>query len=302
MDQIRIPNFYPEDFLEFLHISGLHESAVLMASSMSMDTVLSKIKSDYEFNPSLELKPHSLDDELAKTVGLCDINQLRFLRSIASSLPAGSNILEIGTYLGATSLALLQGARLSGSRLTSIDVYSGFPDAEINTLDVEQCFHWEHLAWQNNVFPYSDIVNSYHGCALPILKELLRNEKKFDLIFLDTAHDIESIAEFTLISCLANEGCLFVLDDVIDYNTHMTSAWMMSLKYFFAYPRFFRSRYALARLKNTYMPMNFKFNSENVFEEAIKISGAVKVEAARGRKFKVSRLATRRDGFIINID
>ena len=108
---------------------------------------------------------------------------------------------------------------------------------------------WEHLEWQNNVSKYSELVTSYHGCSIPVLKDLIRQQKEYDLIFVDTAHEMDSFAEFALIACLASNNCIFILDDVIDFNKEMTSAWLMSLKYNFSFPKFFNSTYALARPK-----------------------------------------------------
>ena len=187
-------------------------------------------------------------------------------------------------------MALLQGARESESNLTSIDVYTGFHDGRIKTERSDQCMHWEHLEWQNNVSNYSDLVTSYHGCAVPILKDLLRKQKKYDLIFLDTAHDLESIAEFTLISCVASEKCLFILDDVVDFNNDMTSAWLLALKYYFAFPRF-HSSYAMARLKHTSMPMNFKANPSDVFGNISAIASYIEKKISEGCKFTVHKRA-----------
>ena len=242
-----------------------------------------------------------LDDELKNIKGLCQTNHLRFLRGLTSRLPTGSNILEVGTYVGATSLALLQGARQSGCKLTSIDLYTGFPDAKITTRKSDQCIHWEYLEWQNNLINYSDLVTTYQGCSIPILKELVGKGKKYDLIFLDTDHGPESLSELTLISCLASENCLFVLDDVIDYNHDMTLAWLTSLKYHFAFPRFFDSRYTLARPKTTSMPINFKTAYASVFKEISEMADFLEDNINKGCKFSTSKIESGAEGFTINI-
>ena len=254
----------------------------------------------YEYKQEEE-ENEKLNKELEKVRRLCKLDHLKLLRNITKNMAADSKILEVGSYLGATTLALLQGARLSNSRVTSIDVYTGIHDAKIKTERCDQSMHWEHLEWQNNVSDYADIITSYHGCAVPILRDFVRQRMKFDLIFVDTAHDIESIAEFTLISCLASENCLIILDDVVDYNNEMTTAWLMSLKYNFGFPKFFDSSYAIARLKNTSMPMNFKVNTKDVYKKITEIARYLDKEIEGGRNVTVTIMEPEKNGFLINI-
>ena len=228
------------------------------------------------------------------------MNELKLLRNIASGLPAGSNILEIGTYVGGTSLALLQGAKYSDCKYTSIDAYASFSDIQNRTNHTSQCMHWEHLEWQNNISKYSELVTSYHGCSIPVLKDLIRQQKRYDLIFVDTAHELDSVAEFALIACLANDNCIFILDDVVDFNKEMTSAWLMSLKYNFSFPRFFNSTYAIARPKNTHMPLNFNARYSGIFEKISEITDLVDSKIKDGCKISTISNADKQTGFNLN--
>ena len=140
--------------------------------------------------------------------------------------------------------------------------------------------------WVYNVSKYAELVTSYHGCSIPILKNLIREQKKYDLIFIDTAHELDSLAELALVSCLANENCLFTRRRT-DY-TKKWSVWLMSLKYNFAFPKFFQSRYTLARTKNAPMPLNFKANTSSIFEKVSEITDHISGKLQEGCKIRVS--------------
>ena len=303
MDRIQVSNFSPEELIEFTYMAGLHQRSVILANALGREDLLESIKEKYEHRSLIENEfGDELNNELEEVRSLCSMKQLKFLRNVASNLPAESSILEIGTYVGGTSLALLQGASYSNCKYTGIDVYAGFANAPSSTNSVYQCMHWEHIEWQNNVSKYSELVTSHHGCSIPILKDLINEQKKYDLIFVDTAHELDSLAEFALIACLANENCLFILDDVIDFNKEMTSAWLMSLKYNFSFPRFFHSKYALARPKNARMPLNFKAEISNVFKNISEICDHISSKIEEGRRVHVSKNEDAETGFFLNID
>ena len=130
---------------------------------------------------------------------------------------------------------------------------------------------------------------------------MIKEQKKYDLIFIDTAHELDSLAEFALISCLANDNCLFVLDDVVDFNPEMTAAWLMSLKYNFAFPKFYQSRYALARPKNTTLPLNFKASFSGIYEQVSEIADFINSKIEQGCRFSIDEDESRDSGFSINM-
>ena len=302
MNRLKISKFSQEEFIEFAYIAGLHKRANIIANVLGLEDLLKHIQK-YDCNlPSEKKFSEELNNELNNVEGLCDMDQLEFLRDSASALPPGSNILEIGTYVGGTSLALLQGAKYSKSKYTSVDVYAGFTHVKHATNHISECMHWEHLEWQNNTSKYAELVTSYHGCSIPVLRDLVREQKKFDLIFVDTAHELDSLAEFALISCLANDNCLFVLDDVIDFNKEMTSAWLMSLKYNFAFPKFFRSKYALARPKRTQFPLNFKTEISGVFEKVSEVAEFISSKIKDGCKVSIEKNEDEGTGFCLIFD
>ena len=303
MNRLQISNFSQEEFVEFAYIAGLHKSAKIIGNALGLESLLKNIQKKYEYNHSTEKKFNDeLNNELKTVKGLCDMDQLEFLREAASVLPAGSNILEIGTYVGGTSLALLQGAKYSDCKYTGIDVYAGFSHVKNATNSISECIHWEHLEWQNNTSKYAELVTSHVGCSIPVLRDLVREKKKYDLIFVDTAHELDSLAEFALIACLANDGCLFILDDVIDFNKEMTSAWLMSLKYNFAFPKFFHSKYALARPKRTQYPLNFKADISGVFEKVSEVADYISSKIEEGCKVSHQEVECGETGFCVCFD
>ena len=97
----------------------------------------------------------------------------------------------------------------------------------------------------------------YHGCSVPLLREFVKQGLTFDLIFLDSSHEIETHYELALLSCLASNNCKFIFDDVIDFNDEMSSGWSIMLKYFLGFPSFFEDKFAIAYSRNTAIPMNF---------------------------------------------
>ena len=303
MEKIQFDDFAPEELLEYLYVAGLHNKARVIAEVMGFNDYFELLQRKYEYKQSEQSNLEQMDEEFYLIQGLTwQMRHLKFLRNIVISLPPRSNILEIGTYLGSSTLALLQGAKINDCKLTAIDVYSSFPDSRLNTSNSNECMHWEYLEWQNNVSKYSELVSSYHACSIPMLKHFISQQKKFDLIFLDTAHDLETQSELALISCLASENCLFVLDDVIDYNQEMTSAWLTSLKYSFSFPQFFDSKYALARPKNSPLPLNFKANSAELFNSISEIVSIIEFKKSIGCTFAVEPIGGCLSGFTIMIN
>ena len=123
MNRLQISNFSQEEFVEFAYIAGLHKSAKIIGNALGLS--LLKISKKYEYNHSTEKKFNDeLNNELKTVKDFATWISLN-LREAASVLPAGSNILEIGTYVGGTSVALLQGANIATAN-TGIDVYAGF--------------------------------------------------------------------------------------------------------------------------------------------------------------------------------
>ena len=174
MNTIHIPNFSKEEFLEFLYIAGLHKRADLFANVLDLENLLKIIREKYRYvNSSTNHFTADQNEELKTAFGLCETYELKFLRDIASELPAGSNILEVGTYVGGSSLALLQGAKHSKSKYTGVDVYAGFPNVKFSTNNNVRCMHWEHIEWQNTTAKYSELITTYHGCSIPLLKNLI---------------------------------------------------------------------------------------------------------------------------------
>ena len=143
------------------------------------------------------------------------------------------------------------------NQITSIDPFIGFRESILTTFCTD-CTNWNQVLWQKNTQQYSDRIRYVAGSAIPILSDLARHNEKFDLIFYDASHGCETPFEVSLISCIASEYCTLILDDVINHNSIMTSAWAIGLKNLFAFPRF-AGRLSIANFKRDLFPTNIKF-------------------------------------------
>ena len=259
---VTFPNFSVTKILEYIYISGYHKEASVFSICLDAESEYKSIVDRFEYRYSVNSYTNEMNDELlgSTDTALCSETDLFFLRDVANNLGSDSKVLEIGTYLGSSSLAILQGLSLhSNTSYTSIDLYTGFPD-DYSMKSITEPFHWDFLRWQKNVSPYSSRIRPYHGASLPLLASLIDSHEKFDLIFLDSAHDIDIYAELALIYCLLKPGSILIVDDIINYEPHMNQAWVNALKYYFAFPSFFNSRYSIARPKYACLPMNYKHN------------------------------------------
>ena len=247
----------PEELLEALHIYGLHGFANELAEALSLRDCYEAIASSYLYVPESAggtcIEPFGGKGSSAvKSLGVFHEE----LRSMTAALPPGSKILEVGTYVGGSTLALAQGAALSDSKVTSIDLYMGFNERDSrSTNSFSSPVHWEYNTWQVNLNSLSERLESMRGASVPILRSLVKSGRRFDFIFLDSSHQIETLSELALISCLAEVGCRLVMDDVINFGGDMTTAWCSSLINFLAFPRFTPGGLAVASFKDDALPI-----------------------------------------------
>ena len=252
---------------EAIYISGMHTELYTVAEILGLQEIYSQLESKYLYEIT-EAKFDCLDkfdDELNSIISLGPYYSE--LRSLASRLPEGSKVLEIGSYIGKSSLALAQGCSISKSTLTSIDLFMGFDKRHaVATNNTHSHVHWEYNQWQLNLRKYSNLIETIHGKSIPALKMLISRCNKYDLIFLDSAHQRETHAELALISCLANHGALMALDDVISYNNEMTSAWLEGLNNYLSFPSFSANRLAICGFKTLLLPLNMKVEFPDYYD------------------------------------
>ena len=271
----------PEELIETLHIFGLHGFASELAEALSLcdwyQTIVSRYLHVTESSDGPRIEPFG-----GKGVRALEVFHEE-LRSMAAALPSVSRILEVGTYIGGSTLALAQGSVLSNSKVTSIDLYMGFNERDSrSTNSFSSPVHWEYNTWQVNLNSLSERLESMRGASVPILRSLVKSGRRFDFIFLDTSHQIETLSELALISCLAEVGCRLVMDDVINFGGDMTTAWCSSLINFLAFPRFTPGGLAVASFKDDALPMNCKLNPGEVWEYAQKMVESVRALSKEG--------------------
>lgn len=249
------------EFIEYLFIVGLHKEAIELAELSNNHALAHNLDNSYIIKLE-ELRPETDKTQALKInkKDYCLLSQeeYEFLHLSASNLEPNSKILEIGTYLGGSTSALCEGSSKNKCEVTTIDVYQNFGQENSNT-KLHQPLNWDYNYWQCNTRAYSNRIRSIRGSATNILRKLAREGERFDLIFLDTAHNVETYFELSLISCIASYNCTLIADDVVNWNSNlMTSAWALGLKNFLCHPRFFQ-KFAIANFKDDPTPFNFKY-------------------------------------------
>ena len=278
------------ELIEYLFIIGLHKEAFELAEVSNTEDLAQKMNETYLIKHAdlLEKINKTLIKPLEKKE-FCLLSQqeYEFLYWSASTLSPNSKILEIGTYLGGSTVALCDGSSNNSCEVTTIDVYHGFNQKNGN-FNLQQAVNWDYNYWQNNTREYANRIRSIRGSATNTLRRLARDGERFDLIFLDTAHDVETYFELSLISCIASSNCILIADDVVDWNSNiMTSAWALSLKNFLCHPRFFE-KFAIANFKDDAIPFNFKFEVNEVSIATLKrcVADVIKTRDMESLVFK----------------
>ncbi|MDH3004626.1 MAG: O-methyltransferase [Candidatus Shikimatogenerans sp. JK-2022] len=126
---------------------------------------------------------------------MSDILQGKFL-TIISKIKNPTNILEIGTFLGYSSLCLSEGLNNKGKLIT-----------------IESNKKYFNIATKNiSSTKFKNKIKIIYGNALKILPKL--NKIKFDLIFID-ADKKNYINYIKLIKNKINKGCIILIDNVL---------------------------------------------------------------------------------------
>ena len=107
-----------EEFVEFSYVHGSHDLAARISEAYGINEFyFNQIKDRYRFigKHSKECKELTIEalKLLAQSAKLCSVVSYVDLACIAASLPKNSNILEIGTWKGASTISLSIGAQKS---------------------------------------------------------------------------------------------------------------------------------------------------------------------------------------------
>lgn len=245
--------------IEYLFISGLHDECEKLSNLAGKIDFYERIKQEYlAENPSSDAEWTAFKDKRlrGKDIALIGEDEYEFLAYNAFKLSKNSNILEIGTYHGGSTLALCEGSELNESQITSIDPFVGFIKGrpQRNT----ECMNWSQNLWQKNVNKYSKRIRCIAGSATSVLCDLANHGEKFDLIYYDACHGCETPFEMALISCVASDSCTLIADDILGHNLIMKSSWAIGLKNLYSFPRF-KGNLAVANFKKELFPVNLKF-------------------------------------------
>jgi predicted O-methyltransferase YrrM len=132
--------------------------------------------------------------------------ELEELFQLAHRCPPNARVLEVGSYLGASTCYLAAGLRGTGASITCIDTWQNqtMPDGIRDTL----------AEFESNLKSVRQQINLIHKASSDVtLAEL---EKPFDLIFLDGDHSYrQTKADFDNFSRLvAKEGTLVFHDSM----------------------------------------------------------------------------------------
>lgn len=131
---------------------------------------------------------------------------LRFLLSVHQP----KNILEVGTAIGFSALFM--------SQYTS-------PDCKITTIEKVQMRLVDAVKnLSDNRFPYKDKISLLQGEALEVLKDLVREKKSYDFIFLDAAK-AQYMAFLPELMKLLQPGGMLVTDNVLQDGTVINSRY-----------------------------------------------------------------------------
>lgn len=138
---------------------------------------------------------------VATTGGLVTTAEALTLYRLCQRLPAGARVLEIGSYLGASTTAIAHAILGRGVELYCLDCWYGY---------LEQGF-FEHVL-ANTASTDHDIFSTFQkntlflGDQLRILKGSTTQFKAmlpnhfFDLIFIDAAHDYDNVTQDIIIA------------------------------------------------------------------------------------------------------
>ena len=131
-------------------------------------------------------------------------SELRALYELASNVPDGGTIVEVGSYLGAATCYLLAGGSQRDVQVVAVDTWGNetMPDGERDTY-VEFC---------TNVGAPRDDLRIVRKLSAETSDDDFPD--KADLVFIDADHSYESVSkDFSHYQRLASPDCVFAFHD-----------------------------------------------------------------------------------------
>jgi predicted O-methyltransferase YrrM len=138
----------------------------------------------------------------------CDSHLTLAERKILYELSANKNtIAEIGSYLGASACCFAAALQQTEKTVYCIDTWSNDSMTEGN---------WDTWrSFRNNTRKYSSIIVPLRGWSTDMAKHLARYTKRIDLLFIDGAHDYDSVkADWESYKAFLDIGSVIVFHDI----------------------------------------------------------------------------------------
>ena len=121
--------------------------------------------------------------------------------------------LEIGSFEGKCTTYLLDNwLQDKDSKITCIDTFDGGADQKDGNINLSNLYD----RFLNNISGYEEKVEIRKGFSYDKLLELNREERKFDLIYVDASHLTKDVLEDAVLSFrLCNIGGFIIFDDYL---------------------------------------------------------------------------------------
>jgi len=129
----------------------------------------------------------SLPDDFFKQVhGFISLPEAELLNRLASEVPSGGNIVEIGAYQGRSTIALALGAKEAEAIVYSIDHH---PTYDIDGVHFSMA---DNQVYYENIVKYQvgDVVRTVNFPSYDVSKIWLGG---IDLLFIDGSHDFDDV-------------------------------------------------------------------------------------------------------------
>ena len=207
--------------------SSAAESSYKVRGSYSGNTLAFQANAE-----SSILLPRSKDSNMKNIPGWTSTVELSILQDLASAVPEGGSILEIGCFLGRSTAALYAG-KLDSVALDVVDLFDvkipGYsPHNSFNTiqgdatmLETAKLIATETNSWLDSFkFCVGDIADNINIFKMSS-KDFVLN-KHYDLIFIDADHSYEGVMHD--IFKFSNDKSLIVGDDFIERHPGVSRA------------------------------------------------------------------------------
>lgn len=135
-------------------------------------------------------------------------NEQNKLYELAISLPSHSHIVEIGSYLGASTCCIANGLKNKNSKFYCIDTWENDAMSEGKKDTYEEFIH--------NIKNFKEMIcpiRGYSSDVVNTIKSLVHS--KIDLLFIDGDHSYEGVKkDWDLYSPMLKSGSIVIFHDV----------------------------------------------------------------------------------------